>query len=65
MEDDFFLGKHPLASLEGAGCMQLVLRKQFHCLLQTVANKMPNVSELVTSLMSFEEMCSHNYCNHT
>ena len=43
-DDDFFLGKHPLASLEGAGCMQLLLRKQFHNLLQTVANKMPHVS---------------------
>ena len=42
-DDDFFLGKHPLASLEGAGCMQLLLRKQFHNLLQTVANKMPHV----------------------
>ena len=45
VEDDFFLGKHPLASLEGAGCMQQVLRKHFHCLLQTVADKMPLVSE--------------------
>ena len=45
MEDDFFLGKHPLASLEGAGSMQLLLRKQFHYLLQTVANKMPQVRE--------------------
>lgn len=45
VEDEFFLGKHPLTSLEGAGCMQQVLRKQFHCLLQTVAKKMPLVSE--------------------
>ena len=44
MDEDYFLGKHPLASLEGAGLMQGVLRRQFHCLLQTVANKMPLVS---------------------
>ena len=41
--EDWSLGKHPLMSLDGAGVMLHMLRKQFHMFLQTVANTMPKV----------------------
>jgi hypothetical protein len=59
-DDDFFLGKHPLASLEGAGCMQLLLRKQFHNLLQTVANKMPHLPKG----SAVQQMAMRCWCLH-
>ena len=42
-ESEEMLGKHPLSGLDGAGAMLSILRKQFHCLLQTTADIMPKV----------------------
>ena len=54
--EEWFLGKHPLTGLEGAGVMLLLLRKQFHSMLQTVANLMPQVSGFQPSAK--EGMCT-------
>ena len=38
------LGKHPLTGLDGAGSALVVLRKEFHSFLQTIADIMGKVS---------------------
>ncbi len=45
--DEFFLSKHPLSGLDGAGIMLQMLRRQFHSFLRTTANIMPKVGRLV------------------
>lgn len=41
--EEYFLSKHPLSGLDGAGIMLQMLRKQFHSFLRTTANIMPKV----------------------
>ena len=41
--EDYFLSKHPLSRLDGAGIMLQMLRRQFHSFLRTTANLMPKV----------------------
>ena len=41
--EDYFLSRHPLSGLEGAGIMLHMMRKQFHSFLRTTANIMPKV----------------------
>ena len=38
------LGKHPLTGLDGAGSALVVLRKEFHSFLQTIADIMGKVN---------------------
>ena len=41
--EEYFLSKHPLSGLDGAGIMLQMLRRQFHSFLRTTANIMPKV----------------------
>ena len=41
--EEYFLSRHPLSGLDGAGVMLQMLRRQFHSFLRTTANIIPRV----------------------
>ena len=47
--EEYFLSKHPLSGLDGAGIMLQMLRRQFHSFLRTTANIMPKVGGVIIS----------------